>query len=537
MNPSPGRKILATYLAVAALGAALSALVYVNGKSVLDTSMPLIERQLPLFEYSSRLKVAVTELEPILYDYYVTTNRVEFLQKLAASRARVEEDMARVERVLPGDALAGVRRAYGRIGALADDLDDAIRRHDMAWDRAKATLVEVGANARLIHHDLDALVQRAHDDVYGSAMLTQSRVRSMIGLVAGFSGLILLIAAVIGYSAYAYFSEEGVRKRLAMFPEKNPSPVLRLSPEGEVLYANPGTRALLAKVAGEGADFPDLFPADLKARLAALRRPEGTYERWEFQVGEHTLGCGMQYLPEFAVFYAYFSDITERKRAEQKLVYKAYHDPVTGLPNRRKFDEVLREAVSRPGATGAVALFDLDRFKLVNASLGHAVAVKLLQAVAERLQRSLEECRTDCIRGALFYLYGDTFCLLVTEMGCQNAVATLSERIARHLEEPFYAGGREFFLSASIGAAVYPADGSDAETLLKNAERALNRVKRRGGNGFEVHDPEMDSDAVKRVELESELRRALEHKELFLHYQPQADLRAGEIIGAEALIR
>jgi diguanylate cyclase (GGDEF)-like protein/PAS domain S-box-containing protein len=228
-------------------------------------------------------------------------------------------------------------------------------------------------------------------------------------------------------------------------------------------------------------------------------------------------------------------DITDRKRAEEQLLHDALHDGLTGLPNRALFLDHLRVAISRakrgPERHFAVLFLDLDRFKVINDSLGHLAGDQLLIETARRLQ--------DCLRpgDTVARLGGDEFTILVEELEDKNGAAFLADRLQRRLSEPFTLNGHEVFTTASIGIAVGEARYENPEEMLRDADTAMYRAKAQGASRYEVFNQEMHADALSRLQIETELRRAVERREFFLNYQPIVDLKTGELRGFEALVR
>jgi len=229
-----------------------------------------------------------------------------------------------------------------------------------------------------------------------------------------------------------------------------------------------------------------------------------------------------------------FEDITERKKAEEMLNYMAYFDPLTDLPNRTLLNDRLTLALANARRNNhmlAVLFLDLDNFKTVNDSLGHTAGDVLLQGVADRLRKCLREGDT------IARLGGDEFTLLLPQVNHEEDAAKTAQKIIDVLKSSFNFGGRELHVTTSIGIALYPSDGEDAQALLKNADAALNRAKEQGRNNYQLYTSAMNAKAFERLAMESNMRKALEREEFMVYYQPQVDLRSGEIVGMEALLR
>jgi len=227
-------------------------------------------------------------------------------------------------------------------------------------------------------------------------------------------------------------------------------------------------------------------------------------------------------------------DITQRKEAEETVRHMAYHDSLTGLPNRNLFRDRMDQALamaSRDQSLLAVLFIDLDRFKGVNDSLGHAAGDKLLREMALRLQKCIRDSDTVSRFG------GDEFNILLTQVRKEDDVALIARKILRTLQWPFSVEEHELSLSGSIGIALYPRDGTDAQALIRNADTALYRAKDLGRNNFQLYHPAMNIQAMERMELENSLRRVLDREQLRVYYQPQVEMRTGRIIGVEALLR
>ena len=238
-------------------------------------------------------------------------------------------------------------------------------------------------------------------------------------------------------------------------------------------------------------------------------------------------------------------DITARKQADEQIAFLAYHDNLTGLPNNRLFKDRLQQSIAhaqRNDAQLAVMFLDLDRFKLINDSMGHDVGDKLLQVIADRLTEGTR--RQDSVginiafdANSVARLGGDEFTILLENVGGQLSITTVAKRLIELSALPIHIDSHEIFTSASIGIALYPNDGTEVDSLLKNADTAMYHAKKQGRNNYQFFDPSMNEASVEQLAIETSLRKAIENNELALYYQPQISISTKQIVGMEALLR
>jgi diguanylate cyclase (GGDEF)-like protein len=265
----------------------------------------------------------------------------------------------------------------------------------------------------------------------------------------------------------------------------------------------------------------------------------------EFFAGE-VIGADAPLLAVMAQIGTQLGRVIERKRLEDRLIHDASHDPLTGLPNRLLFADRLARAVAwrkrHPGTEYAVLFIDLDRFKLVNDSLGHGAGDILLTEIGKRLQRVLDEAERGDADGAgsahtLARLGGDEFTILLEDIGHPSAAVRFAERVQDVVRLPSVIDGQEVYTTASIGIASSATDYASAEEILRDADLAMYRAKALGRARTEIFDHSLHERAIERLKLEADLRRGLRNREFVLHYQPIVALESRRVVGFEALVR
>jgi diguanylate cyclase (GGDEF)-like protein/PAS domain S-box-containing protein len=326
--------------------------------------------------------------------------------------------------------------------------------------------------------------------------------------------------------------------RLASMALLSPNPIVETNLAGHVRYLNPEAMRLLPDLQDTSAQHP--FLAGIPSLARVIQR-EGSFRR-EVKIGEVYYEQVLHYLPEIECLRIYAFDITERKQAEKQLIHNAFYDQLTGLPNRALLMDRLKQAVERAKQVHsgnsleqayrfAVLFLDLNRFKVVNNSLGNQIGDQLLQDCARRLQTCLRSTDT------LARLGGDEFAILLEGIQDVSDATRAANSIHETLSLPFYLEECEVFMTLSIGIAIGTSGEEQPEDLVRDASIAMYRAKAQSKAYYEVFDPSMHELVIDRLQLETDLRRAIEREEFRVYYQPIVSLATGKISGFEALLR
>jgi len=364
--------------------------------------------------------------------------------------------------------------------------------------------------------------------------------------LAGLTGSLMQVHSLAQRTTHAYAQVEAQLAHQSQILDQIHESVLTLDRLGYITSWNKGAerlfgytaleaigRHILFLYADEEADVQDAF-AEQGGRMMEVRRRKKSGEVFWASLSLSPL-CDLEDRPIGMIVY--LTDITERKLAEERLHHLAYYHELTGLPNRTLFGRLVDQALmvaQRNDATACVLYVDLNRFKLINGTLGRKVGDDLLRQVAERLRNSLRD------EDVVAHLSGDEFAVGLFDIRQHFEATTVAQKLQGALEIPFLVQGHDLRVGASIGIAVYPQDGPDAETLLRMADIAMERAKEHAENpdrSVAFYRLDMNEGMQQRMQIESGLRHALGNGELILHYQPKFEIGSSRLVGAEALVR
>ncbi|WP_246551773.1 putative bifunctional diguanylate cyclase/phosphodiesterase [Geobacter hydrogenophilus] len=336
-------------------------------------------------------------------------------------------------------------------------------------------------------------------------------------------------------------------ERLATFLDTANDLIHSVTPDGRLLYVNEAWQRTLGYTAEEveAVSFFDMLHPDSREQCCAELQRVVSGDALSPMEAVFTAKDGRQVIVEGSltcahggdapsVIWSICRDITERKHAEEQLYRLAHHDTLTELPNRILFMDRLQQAkalANRYRHQVAILFLDLDRFKIINDTLGHPVGDRLLQQVAQRIVGCVREVDTVARIG------GDEFTIILVNVDTVEDVKRMGQKILKALAAPFNIDTYELFVTASIGISLYPSDGDNLDQLVKKADIAMYCVKGEGRNNVQFYSPQMDANADKRLLLETSLRKALDNREFRVYYQPKVDIVSKRITAMEALIR
>jgi diguanylate cyclase (GGDEF)-like protein/PAS domain S-box-containing protein len=330
--------------------------------------------------------------------------------------------------------------------------------------------------------------------------------------------------------------------RYRLLFERNLAGVFRTGADGRILDCNEACARIFGYesrdefLAADASDF--YFDESERDRVVQMLRDQKQIPNLELRLRRRD-GSTLWALENVAlldsdILEGTIIDITDRKHAHEQMEYQAYHDALTGLPNRLLFRDRISVALAhskRSTRCSAVMFLDLDQFKLVNDTLGHTVGDRLLQVIGARI--------VTCVRAedTVARMGGDEFTILLADLVDRRGAAAVAQKVLEAVRHPVLIDEHELFVTTSIGIAIFPDDGEDAEALLKNADRAMYRAKELGRDNVQFATPVRFERAEGRLSLERSLHHALERHEFVLHYQPMVEIATGRVVGAEALVR
>ncbi len=482
----------------------------------------LVDQTLPLFEVIQSVRHRLNEQEKLFHQYYLNGQMGSFTSLVGSLSRQNQRDLNQISTVLGTlPVLEKIDTSLIKLNTIAENFDKAMQT-PTDWDKARDVLADFTPVASKIgQHSFD-LLTLVNTSVKDNADETLAETENAL-LWSGSMIFVLFITAVILLQINRSLNLALVeQRRLSGFPEHNPDPVLALNESGDIIYANPGAKNLVRNGV-QPSPLHRLIPVDFDQLMAKAKMHDGVAKKQHELFGK-TYSVELHWLGELTEYHLYLSDISEQKRAQERLQYMAFHNSLTGLPNR----QALEQAFLHQGYE-YLLLFEVDDYQHIITSSGHATAESTITAFVRGLEAFLDKQKKQ-----LFQIETNLFVFLANS---SSQATLLIERLKLQSTQTLNINGRHFYISVSVGGKRTSGQNNNLFEELRKADSALRAVIQQGGNAFREFDDQLDAQYLRRTELMNDLRHAVSREELFVNLQPIYWSADGGMVAAEALLR
>ncbi|MFT5164311.1 MAG: EAL domain-containing protein (putative c-di-GMP-specific phosphodiesterase class I), partial [Alteromonadaceae bacterium] len=526
-------KATATYSLIILLGFVLSYVVYSSVKQVSDTTKALVEKQIPTLSAIQKVITTLSERERTLYEYYSTNDKFIYQRNFVRNKQHVNEQIDELARYFPdSDNIAPVYASIAAINKAAKALDSNLQSEATDWDLARLQLTDISYQRRNIVPLLKILENDTKEEVSSAHRSTLRMLSSTSTTVIIYSFSIIIISLIIGQYMRIYFRVSRRNKRLALLSERNPHPIISVNQYRKVIYYNPATEKLLDLSQDNPLQIADLIPDDFLA-LCVTAKKDKSVIRVEHSLVNITLSCEIHWLKDLNVFDLHISDITEEKKAKEKLQFQAFHYQDTSLHNSYKLAEALVNKIKNKQvfSLGEIEMRNYNRFVA-----GHGVeaSLELIRGIASRLYFTVSLSEHDL---ELFQINEKTFAFIINDIQGEFEIKTFHHFVESQMAEILPTPFGEFSIELDYGFCSFPEHGNNSDTLLQNARIALDEAINNEHARFNYYNHQLSQQLNYSLTLTGWLKNAIKNNEMRLVYQPQLALLSQRIIGMEALLR
>ena len=531
MRPIPYKlSIIVVYSVVISLAILLAGFIFLNDQRLQNSSERLFNESLPLLRLVGQLRSAKVEHERLLYEYYATTNQTRLMPEVMKLQRASDTLLTQIDHF----SLSGLSKAqvlFNQIAQIAGQLDQNLSQDRVDWDLARDQLVTLSQLGRQVEPVLDSLAQaveaQALSDSDASRQLTHLGTQLVIGFCVAISALTLFV----GIFVERYVRETAVRRRLAMFPERNPNPVISVDRSGHITYKNPAAHTLPFSV----EKILDLLPVSLDTLWhQGLSQTEG-----EIEVAPATFAFNLALLKDLDLAHIHLKDITEQVKAESALQFQATHDTLTERPNRSQLELALRHQIRNEPTAFFLVIISLHRFERIVANYGRDFGNQLLTKAVRKMVSTFNQ--GELLEPGLCRLSDHNFAFILPQSLNDRepswAINDLLQRLFTAFEQSISIEDNEHFLSLRAGICEHPKDNQTPEGLLKCADNALIKAAQSEGTVAQFYTQELHDQNQKSHIIEAGLRQAIKHQALSLFFQPKVNTQTGDVTGCEALMR
>lgn len=526
-------KATAVYGLIIALGCVLSVVVYFAVTNVEKTTRELVDHQIPALTLLRETMANVTEQERLLYEYYATTDRQLYIKHYGAIKQLINEELVQLHQQFDNARLLeSINSHLINIDNLSKAFDRNMVDDQTDWDLAREQLEDISNRRRQANQLLDSLIQSTTTDVAKGYSDTLTQLTRTSTTVTWYSIAIVIIALFTGWYMRIYLQTSRRNKRLAAFTERNPHPIISVNEDGQIVYHNPATEKVLTAHSDEKMQMHDLVPKDFNPQCGEDQCPM-PFIRVEHSLANRYFSTEIHYLSDMRLYDLHISDITAEKLAQQKLEFQAFHCPDTGLQNNNRLQLVLKEKIQhrKPFALGLAEIRSYNHFV---AAHGVNAVKTLVKSTAQRLQALVDNSQHDM---ELFKTSERTFAFIVEGKISDTAIAHQGRAIATCMNTPLTTEFGEFTVELDIGFCSYPEQSSNADSLMQNAQLALDEAIEDENLDFLLYRQGLSDKLNNNLSLTNQLKSALSNDELYLVFQPQLDIHRDKVIGMETLLR
>ena len=532
------RNAVLIYTVILTLGALLSGFVYFASQKVEQSTLTLIEREIPILDQLRQLDSYFTEQELYLNEYYANQNRALYNISFLDKAEQTNELLTKIQKHnLAQEKVEQLKQAQNAILELAILFDQNMEFGDNdtleKWDLAREHLLRFTELRQQTKPIVKQIADETNERVHRQYALTRQNLDQTNQTVLIYSLMILVIAIVIGRYIKSYLLVSAKNKRLALFPQRNPNPILSLDQQNKIAFANPATYKLIDELGQNLEEFSQTILTHLPRYQQEIKNKEQMHTRFEIAMNGRTLDCELHWLKDLATWDLHLVDISKRKLAEERLNYQAFHEAETGLYNKNKFVQVLKQLTTEPNHV-AVGSLEVRHYSQMVSKLGLDQTAATIVELAKLLDELFAEHLAD-IDYTFFQTSDKQFSLVINTDFCSLQIESLVDRVEAAVEYKAFLSG--IHIELDFGFCCYPEQAQTVESLIKAVNIALDHAIAVDHSSLVIYSNELGEAISNEIELTERLRIATENKELQLYFQPQLDIQQNRIVGLETLIR
>ncbi|NOQ81218.1 MAG: EAL domain-containing protein [Methylophaga sp.] len=523
-------QLIIVFSAVAFMGVFITNAISSAGHDVTNKVDILMDEQIPLLDTLSSLHTNIKELDLTLYRYYETTESDLYLITWRNYQHNVSAILLELDDEFD---IQQAQQYLADLSIIAASFDDEVQNNKRDWDKLRLRLDDFRKVSSQFHQLINDWGKQLHQEFKQHSGMTKLSISNMVTWQIAFNLFIFVIVIIIATVLKRQFSDRRINQELALFPEQNPHPILKLNSRGEAVYLNPAASKLM-KTLGFSEQASKLLPNNYRQESRQLLDLTACFETKDYPLGDRVFSAAFHHVEGVNFSYAYLVDVTDRAKAEAELIYRANHDVLTQLPNRRRLEEVLDLKTENSFNPFSILSIKAGRLYLVNASLGHEMSDRLLKEMSSRLEQFITDNSDRDLD--LFYFESGSWAIIYNH----NASPAMAKQLGDEVNELFSTSltiqSGEFNMPCTIGVTSYPQGGSSTKELMQNSDAALRQAYREGVN-VRLYSENLTQDAIRWLDIEQGLKKAIDSNEFILNIQPKVYADTGRFAGGEVLLR